>query len=145
MPERTPDDVPLPAELRAPQGHAPALTNALNVPARGAPTPGVSFAVMKHAGAPTLPDFDVASLARMANELPNLQLLDGTANTEKRDALPSTWLSTHFLNAGDRAHYCSIHDLGDVPDSLDGFEQFHADRRERMRTRINSVLGVGKV
>ena len=69
MPERTPDDVPLPAELRAAQGHAPAPTNALNVPARGAPTPGVSFAVMKHAGAPTLPDFDVASLARMANEL----------------------------------------------------------------------------
>ncbi len=69
MPERTPDDVPLPAELRAARGHAPAPTNALNVPARGAPTPGVSFAVMKHAGAPTLPDFDVASLARMANEL----------------------------------------------------------------------------
>lgn len=86
----------------------------------------------------------IEDLARMANELPNLQLLEGTANTEKRDALPAKWLTAHYPNAGDRSHYCSMHDLGEIPEVLDGFEQFHADRRERIRARINTVLGVEK-
>lgn len=73
MPERSPDDVPVPREVSAVQGHAPAPTNVLNVPVRGAPTPGLAFAVLKVPGAPTLPDGDPASmnvlLARMATEL----------------------------------------------------------------------------
>jgi hypothetical protein len=91
-----------------------------------------------------VPEVKIDDLARMANELPNLQLLEGTANTEKRDALPTKWLATNYPNPGDRSHYCAMHDLGDIPDTLDGFEQFHSDRRERLRTKINSVLGVAK-
>ncbi|WP_230281041.1 DUF262 domain-containing protein [Croceicoccus sp. Ery15] len=84
----------------------------------------------------------IENLSRMANELPNLQLLEGTANTEKRDKLPGEWLADHYPNAGDRAHYCAIHDLGDVPEALEGFEQFHSERRERLRTRIQGVLTI---
>ena len=84
----------------------------------------------------------IEELARMANELPNLQLLEGTANTEKRDALPAKWLSRHYPNVGDRAHYCTMHDLGDVPDTLEEFAQFHADRRGRLRTRIKTALTI---
>ena len=91
-----------------------------------------------------IPEDKIEDLARMANELPNLQLLEGTANTEKRDALPAKWLVTHYPNAGDQAHYCAMHDLGEIPEALDGFEQFHSDRRERLRARIKAVLGVGK-
>ncbi|MDP3152062.1 MAG: family 2A encapsulin nanocompartment cargo protein cysteine desulfurase [Archangium sp.] len=73
MPERSPDDVPVPREVSAVQGHAPAPTNVLNVPAQHVPTPGLAFAVMKVPGAPTLPDGDPASmnvlLARMATEM----------------------------------------------------------------------------
>ncbi len=83
-----------------------------------------------------------ADLARMANELPNLQLLEGTINNEKRDALPAQWLVDHYPNPGDQAHYCAMHDLDDVPVSLDGFEKFHASRRERLRTKINTLLHV---
>lgn len=86
----------------------------------------------------------IEELARMANELPNLQLLEGTANTEKRDALPAKWLATHYPNAGDRTHYCAMHDLGDIPETIEGFEMFHADRRERLRVRIKAVLDVEK-
>jgi hypothetical protein len=91
-----------------------------------------------------VPEDKIEDLGRMANELPNLQLLEGTANTEKRDALPAKWLAAHYPNAGDQAHYCAMHDLGGIPEALDGFEQFHADRRERLRTRIKTVLGVEK-
>lgn len=86
----------------------------------------------------------IEELARMANELPNLQLLEGTANTEKRDALPAKWLAAHYPNSEDQAHYCSMHDLGNVPEALEQFHQFHADRRARLRIRINSVLRVAK-
>ena len=86
----------------------------------------------------------IEDLARKANELPNLQLLEGTTNTEKRDALPAKWLLNHYPTAGDRAHYCAMHDLGDVPSTLEGFEQFHADRCDRLRARINDVLAVRK-
>lgn len=91
-----------------------------------------------------VPEDKIENLGRMANELPNLQLLEGTANSEKRDALPAKWLAAHYPNAGDQAHYCAMHDLGGIPEALDGFEQFHADRRERLRTRIKTVLGVEK-
>ncbi len=73
MPERSPDDVPVPREVSAMQGHAPAPTNVLNVPAQHVPTPGLAFAVMRVPGAPTLPEADPASmnvlLARMATEM----------------------------------------------------------------------------
>lgn len=91
----------------------------------------------------SVPEGKIEDLARMANELPNLQLLEGTANTEKRDSLPSKWLATQYPNAGDQAHYCAMHDLGVIPEALDMFEQFHADRRERLRARIKAVLGMG--
>jgi hypothetical protein len=90
------------------------------------------------------PEEQLGELAKMANELPNLQLLEGTANTEKRDTLPATWLASHYPNPGDQAHYCAMHDLGEIPESLDGFERFHAGRRERLSERIKAVLNVDK-
>lgn len=84
----------------------------------------------------------IENLSRMGNELPNLQLLEGTANMEKRDILPEKWLKKIYPNDEGRVHYCSIHDLGDIPETLEGFEQFHSDRRERLRLRLQAVLRV---
>lgn len=78
----------------------------------------------------------------MANELPNLQLLEGTANTEKRDKLPSIWLAARFASAKDGKHYCGMHELGTVPEDLNGFENFYNARRERLRSKIEAALGV---
>lgn len=64
----------------------------------------------------------------MANELPNSQLHEGTANTERRDALPARRLAAQYPNAGDQAHYCAMHDLGDIHERLDGLETFHVPR-----------------
>jgi hypothetical protein len=86
----------------------------------------------------------IADFIRVANELRNLQLLEGTVNTEKRDASSGAWLATHYPNTGDRAHFCSMHDLGYLPDTFDGFPEFHVARRERVRERISSVLSVAK-
>lgn len=87
-----------------------------------------------------VPDDKIERLARMANELPNLQLLEGPANVEKQAALPSDWLADRYKLASDRAHYCSIHLLGDVPVDIAGFEAFYAARRALLRQRITDVL-----
>lgn len=96
-----------------------------------------SAAKLRKAG---FPEEQIETLARKANELANLQLLEGTINTEKRDKLPLTWLASHYPNAGDQAHYCSMHELGVVPEALEGFEAFQEARRERLRARIQAVL-----
>ena len=88
------------------------------------------------------PEDRIEALGRKANELSNLQLLEGTINTEKRDKLPLAWLTSHYPNPGDQGHYCKMHDLGEVPEALEGFEEFHSTRRERLRDRIQAILGV---
>ena len=94
---------------------------------------------LKKAG---VPDDKIDDFSTMANELPNLQLLEGTANTEKRDKLPSVWLSAKYALKKDQKQYCAIHELGTVPEDLDSFEKFYNARRERLRTKVKSALGM---
>jgi hypothetical protein len=79
-------------------------------------------------------------ITRLANALPNLQLLEGTVNIEKRAALPDAWLRERYPTESDREHYRSIHLLGVVPEGIEGCEEFWAARRERLREKITAVL-----
>jgi hypothetical protein len=82
----------------------------------------------------------IEELERLANELPNLQLLEGTVNLEKRAALPFAWLHQRYPSESDREHYRSIHLLGEVRQNIEGCEKFWAARRDRLRERITAVL-----
>jgi hypothetical protein len=82
----------------------------------------------------------IEELGRLANELPNLQLLEGTVNIEKRAELPATWLRVRYPTESDRDHYRSIHFLGAVPEGIEGCEEFWAGRQERLREKITAVL-----
>jgi hypothetical protein len=79
-------------------------------------------------------------ITRLANALPNLQLLEGTVNIEKRAALPDAWLRERYPTESDREHYRSIHLLGVVPEGIEGCEEFWAARRERLREKITAML-----
>jgi Protein of unknown function DUF262 len=83
---------------------------------------------------------EMEKLGHLANELPNLQLLEGPANTEKRAAMPASWLSDRYSHERDRAHYRSIHLLEEIPSEIQGCEAFWEARRERLRMKITSVL-----
>ena len=61
---------------------------------------------LKRAG---IPEPMIEELGRLANEFPNLQLLERTANIEKRAALPGAWLRERYPTESDREHYRSIH------------------------------------
>lgn len=79
-------------------------------------------------------------LARHANQLPNLQLLDGAINNEKRAALPAEWLAKQYSDVASAHHYREKHLLGELPDDLQGFNSFHASRRDRLRAMLTGML-----
>lgn len=79
-------------------------------------------------------------VGRPANQLPNLQLLDGAINNEKRAAMPAEWLGKHCPDPGLATHYRDKHQLGELPPTLDGFEAFYEARRDRLRGSLASLL-----
>ena len=81
-----------------------------------------------------------ARLRDLADRLPNLQLLPGHENLQKRAMLPADWLA-NFASDDLRRSYAETHLLGDVPEHLDGFESFYEARRQRLKERVIELLG----
>lgn len=79
--------------------------------------------------------------AAVANELPNLQLLEGAVNMEKRAKMPDEWLASRYPTETDSRHYCEKHVLGIVPDNLDRFPEFTEIRRGLLRSKLKTLLG----
>lgn len=92
-----------------------------------------------------VPDEHAESLKELANQLPNLQLLEGPANVEKQATMPDVWLHDRFSNSSDRAHYRSIHLLGDIPADIQSCEAFWVQRRKRLKERIVATLDLEKL
>ena len=84
-------------------------------------------------------DTNADQLRDLADRLPNLQLLEGHENLQKRATLPSDWLQT-FSTPEARLNYTATHLLGDVPEDLDAFVPFCEARRKRLKLRISSLL-----
>ncbi|WP_281995649.1 DUF262 domain-containing protein [Ruegeria faecimaris] len=85
------------------------------------------------------------TLAQLANELPNLQLLEGAMNNEKRAKLPADWLQLAFNgNIQNKENYQEKHALEDIPENLEGFQEFIVYRREKLRDLIQQTLNAEK-
>jgi hypothetical protein len=88
-------------------------------------------------------DFDddrIDALGAQANALPNLQLLEGMINNEKRATMPAEWLRKYYPDASTRQHYCDKYVLGQLPEDLTGFSDFYAARREQLRIKLTDLL-----
>ncbi|MFT8644787.1 DUF262 domain-containing protein [Gluconacetobacter sp.] len=79
-------------------------------------------------------------LYKKANSLPNLQLLEGAANIEKQAALPAEWLRDRFRSEDGALNYQSIHELGQLPTDIHGFEAFYAVRRAALQDKLLKLL-----
>lgn len=79
-------------------------------------------------------------LMQHANQLPNLQLLDGAINNEKRAAMPAEWLAKQYPDPTSAQNYREKHLLGELASDLQGFNAFHAARRDRLRTVLSGML-----
>ena len=82
----------------------------------------------------------VEELERHADELPNLQLLEGATNNEKRTAMPGSWLAKHHANKTAARNYLENHLLGTLGDEIDTFDIFYSERRERLREKLIDLL-----
>jgi hypothetical protein len=80
-------------------------------------------------------------LAQHANELPNLQLLEGAMNNEKRAMMPVAWLAKLQPDSAAEGHYREKHLLGDLPAEMSGFKAFYEARRERLRAKLTELVG----
>ena len=78
------------------------------------------------------------------NLLPNLQLLAGTANIEKQDALPAVWAAKAFPNEEKRATYFDENDLDGLSLDLVDFLSFYEQRKARVRNRLLAALGAAR-
>ena len=86
-----------------------------------------------------IPEDQVRKYRAVVDCLPNLQLLGGVPNTEKRAKLPTEWLATAFPSDEQRATYLRDNDLDGLPLDLADFLDFYAKRKERMRQRLLSL------
>jgi hypothetical protein len=94
---------------------------------------------LKKAG---IDDSQVPLYLDMFNRLPNLQLLDGPANVDKRAILPMEWARRQFHDDRARQLYLAGHDMHDLPELMDGFSVFYQARADRMGSRLRQLLRV---
>lgn len=78
--------------------------------------------------------------AEYVDQLPNLQLLQDTANIEKQATLPAEWVEHRYPEAEARAHYLHSNDLADLDLDFSSFIDVFETRRNRMRARLATVL-----
>lgn len=89
-----------------------------------------------------VPGEEFETFAELANQLPNIQLLDGATNNEKRATMPAEWLARHLPSEEARSHYQNQHLLGELPSDIHDFPNFHSARKDQLRTHIKAALNV---
>lgn len=89
-----------------------------------------------------LSDADIAIYQELRDQLPNLQLLEGTANVQKSAKPPAAWITDQFQDEVSRNAYIAKHDLGAIPPDVKGFGDFFAARRARVAARLRKLLDV---
>ena len=74
--------------------------------------------------------------------LPNLQLLEGTANVAKQAMLPAAWWREAEPNPDVRAVVFAGQDMTELPETMAGFLEFYELHRERRQNKLRTMLDV---
>ena len=81
-----------------------------------------------------------AALQERFNRLPNLQLLEGIINNQKRQK-PHEWYAMTKPDKLARDQHLAGLEIAALPDSLEGFTGFYDARRAALKARILHALG----
>mgnify|MGYP003385050951 CR=1 FL=1 len=87
-----------------------------------------------------LSEDEVEKLKYMSDCLPNLQLLEGTINNEKRAKMPMEWYETLWPDDAARTAHLQAQGISFLVDDLSKFSLFYDDRKKTLRSRISMVL-----
>lgn len=82
----------------------------------------------------------IETLLDQCNRLPNLQLLVGSINNEKRQKMPSEWYQAQWPDELARKQYLENQAIQNLPDDLLGFPDFYQQRKATLKARIKAVL-----
>ena len=85
---------------------------------------------------------DIEAMLDRFNLLPNLQLLEGSANVAKQAVLPAEWWEAAEPDENVRAAIFAAQDMTGLPDSMNGFLEFYEMRRGRLQAKLRAMLGV---
>lgn len=97
--------------------------------------------VLRKAG---LDDATVDTVVDRTDRLPNLQLLEGLENVDKREKWPTEWVAVAYPNEGSRAGYLARNDLEALPVDASDVVRFTDERRAAMRAGLGLLLGVSE-
>jgi hypothetical protein len=89
-----------------------------------------------------IPEERIETYLDRVNRLPNMQILPQMENVHKSGTMPRQWMERYFTSHESLETYCDQHDLGVVPECLDGFLDFYDVRRERMAQKLRRIFGV---
>ena len=89
----------------------------------------------------SVPEEAIGDFIQRCNGLANLQLLLGLQNMEKSAKMPRKWLREKYPKPNVRKAYRKEHLLGSVPAKIVDFDVFYDARRERLKARIEKLLG----
>ncbi|MBY5834886.1 DUF262 domain-containing protein [Rhizobium leguminosarum] len=81
-----------------------------------------------------------SNLQERHNRLPNLQLLEGAINNQKRQKMPHEWYAWTKPDQVARDQYLSGLEIAVLPETLEGFPEFCEKRRGALKARIMQVL-----
>jgi len=74
--------------------------------------------------------------------LPNLQLLEGVPNQEKKDTPFENWLAKTSPSKSERTDYFARHYIPDVKLAFGNFREFYNRRRSALKTKLADILEV---
>ena len=75
-----------------------------------------------------------------SNRLPNLQLLEGSVNNQKRQKMPHDWYLQQWPNSEARQSHLQSQAISSLPEEIQDFMSFYDQRHETLLARIRMAL-----
>ena len=75
-----------------------------------------------------------------SNKLPNLQLLEGSMNNEKRQKMPHDWYAQQWPDSNARVAHLQSQAISSLPEELTDFMTFYHERQQTLHARIKTAL-----
>lgn len=87
-----------------------------------------------------VPEDRIEIFKAWSNRLPNLQLLEGTINNEKRQKKPSEWYAACWPDPEARLRHLQSQGIDELPEDLVHFDDFYEQRKALLMSRIQQVV-----
>lgn len=87
-----------------------------------------------------LPEELQDQMIEASNRLPNLQLLEGSVNNQKRQKMPHDWYLQQWPNSDARQSHLQSQAISSLPEEIQDFMSFYDQRHETLLARIRMAL-----